>query len=145
MKVEAMTEDAATLRSLKTFHKGPGGEQVTLRLIRPHKMGFIGHVEGVESPEAAKAWTRVELYAPRAALPELEDDDHYHADLMGMAVLSEEGETLGEVIGVTNFGAGDILEISRGKGVSMLPFTREAVLDVRAKDKQIIIDSDFLA
>lgn len=145
MKVEAMTEDAATLRSLKTLHKGPDGEKVTLKLIRPYKSGFIGHVDGVNSPEAAKAWTRVELYVPRDALPELDDDDHYHADLIGMMVVSEAGEALGEVIGVTNFGAGDILEISRGKGASMLPFTREAVLDVRPEEKQIIIDSDFLA
>ena len=145
MKVEAMTEDAETLRSLKRVHKGPGGEPVALKLIRPHKGGFIGHVDGISSPEAARAWNGQELYAPREALPELDGDDHYHADLIGMAVTSEAGEALGDVIGVANFGAGDILEISREKGVSMLPFTREAVLDVRAEEKLIIIDSDFLA
>ncbi|MGD8327275.1 MAG: ribosome maturation factor RimM [Sphingomonadales bacterium] len=144
LKVEALTEDAQTLRSLKSFHKGAAGEAVSLKLIRPHKTGFIGHIDGINSPEAAKAWNGVELYVPRDALPALEGEDHYHADLIGMAVKSEDGDVLGEVIGVTNFGAGDILEISREKGVAMLPFTREAVLDVKVEDKEVIIDSDFL-
>ena len=48
MKVEALTQDPQTLRGLKSFHKGADGELVSLRLVRPNKGGFIGHIEGID-------------------------------------------------------------------------------------------------
>ena len=67
------------------------------------------------------------LRVPRSALPEPEEDEYYHADLMGLRAESPEGEALGRVKAVLDHGAGDLLEIAPGAGAKtlLIPFTRE--------------------
>ena len=68
------------------------------------------------------------LTVPRSALPPLEEGEYYHADLIGLAAVSDAGEPLGTVMAVENFGAGDILEIERPTGKRfMVPMTADAV------------------
>lgn len=65
------------------------------------------------------------LHAPRAALPEPGDDEFYYADLIGLLVEDLDGQPLGAVKAVQDFGAGDLLEISGPDGAWLLPFTKE--------------------
>lgn len=97
--------------------------------IRGHGRGLlIARIEGVTSREAAEALSGTELYIDRAALPVLEDEEYYHADLAGLRVELENGTVFGVVKALFDFGAGDMLEIvPAGGGTLFLPFTREAV------------------
>jgi 16S rRNA processing protein RimM len=64
----------------------------------------------------------------RSALPAPTEEEFYHADLIGMSVVSDNGQDIGKVHAVHNFGAGDILEIQTSEGGSLdLPFTKAAV------------------
>ena len=77
---------------------------------------------------AAEKLRGTALTVPRSALPALGEGEYYHADLIGLAAVSSEGEPLGEVIAVENFGAGDVLEIKRPTGKRfMVPMRVEAV------------------
>src|SRR5690606_17019387 len=80
------------------------------------------------------------LYVPRAALPEPEEDEFYLADLIGLEARSPQGETLGRIKAVQNFGASDMLEIDPGAGQPTwyLPFTREATPDVRIPEGGVL-------
>ncbi|VXC86463.1 Ribosome maturation factor RimM [Oceanicaulis sp. 350] len=77
--------------------------------------------------EQVQAMKGTLLHAPRSALPELEEDEFYYSDLIGLNVEDLEGEALGKVKSVQDFGAGDLLEISGPDGVWFLPFTKTAV------------------
>ena len=73
---------------------------------------------------------------PRTALPATQDDEFYHADLIGLDARWDDGAALGRVLAVHNYGAGDVLEIARDGAPSlMVPFTRDAVpsVDVAAR------------
>ena len=76
-------------------------------------------------------------------LPELEEEEFYHTDLIGLEARDEAGNFIGEVIGIYNFGAGDMLEIkTSGTGKSeMIPFTKAYVPTVNIKDGYIIVAS----
>jgi 16S rRNA processing protein RimM len=50
---------------------------------------------------------------PRASLPPLEEGEYYHTDVIGLDVVSTNGEALGRVVAIDNFGAGDVIEIER--------------------------------
>ena len=77
---------------------------------------------------AAEALRGTVLTVPRSALPPLEEGEYYHADLIGLAAVSDAGEPLGTVVAVENFGAGDVLEIERPTGKRfMVPMTAAAV------------------
>jgi 16S rRNA processing protein RimM len=83
----------------------------------------------VTTKEAADALRGSRLYAPRDALPNLPDDEFYHADLIGLEVCDTGGRPLGRISAVLNHGASDLLEVrAPGKrDTTLVPFTAEIV------------------
>ena len=71
----------------------------------------MARLAGVDDRDAAETLTNVKLYVPRDRLPPAEDDEFYHADLVGLAAVTPDGAPLGTVTAIHNFGAGDVVEI----------------------------------
>ena len=79
---------------------------------------------------------------PRERLPDLPDDEFYHADLIGLTVLDTGGAEIGRVKAILNHGAGDLLEIA-AKGQKqpvLLPFTLANVPTVDLANGKVIAD-----
>jgi len=95
---------------------------------------FLCQLDGVTERNGAEALKGTKLYVPASALPELDEDEFYIKDLIGMTVLDPSGVTLGRVKEVSNFGAHDALEIEFShNGVETLPRTQiEYVLFTKA-------------
>ncbi len=135
----AAPEDIATYGPLTTED---GKCQYDITLTRPVKNGFAAKLSGVLSKEAADTLRGTRLYAPRAALPSLPDDEFYHTDLIGLQVLDTGGAQIGKVAAVLNHGASDLLDV-RGKGIkgsALIPFTQEIVPTIDLTSGRIIID-----
>ena len=100
---------------------------VSLRLVKHNT--FVAKIAGVDGRASAAALTNANLFVPRAALPDVEAEEFYLADLIGLAAVNEAGETIGSVVNVLNFGGGDILEIAcpDGSETLLLPFRKEIV------------------
>ncbi|WP_136635896.1 ribosome maturation factor RimM [Pseudooceanicola onchidii] len=114
----------------------------SVTLIRPIKNGFVARLGGVTTKEEADALKGVDLFAPRDRLPAPEDDEYYHADLIGLRVLDTGGTEIGTVRSVMDHGAGDLLEI-QGPGLPntvLLPFTKACVPTVDLAGGRIIAD-----
>lgn len=121
-----------------------GGRTLTLRSVRAGGQGAIARFAEISDRDAAEALRGQLLTVPRAALPPLEEGEYYHADLIGLACETGQGEALGRVVGVENFGAGDVLEIERPDGRrAMVPF-RPGIADWAGKGP-ILVDPAFLA
>ena len=88
------------------------GRSFGVRITRPIPGAFAARLTGVATREEAEALKGTRLYAPRDRLPPLGDDEYYHADLIGLAVVDTGGAPLGTVRAVLDHGAGDILEIA---------------------------------
>jgi 16S rRNA processing protein RimM len=98
-------------------HRQFNGGALTLSKARDDgKGGAIARFAEVADRTAAEALRGTVLTVPRSALPALAEGEYYHADLIGLAAVSDAGEPLGAVVAVENFGAGDILEIERTDG-----------------------------
>ena len=81
------------------------------------------------------------FYVNRDLLPDLKEDEFYHTDLIGLEVRSSNGETIGEVNALYNFGAGDIIELKLNSGsLEMLPFTETYVPTINIKEHHIIVE-----
>jgi len=106
------------------------------------KNGFTARIDGVVTKEDADALRNVSLYAERALMPSLPDDEYYYADLIGLTVVDTGGATLGTVKNVMDHGAGDLLEITvPGQAETiLLPFTQAAVPTVDLTAKRIVAD-----
>jgi 16S rRNA processing protein RimM len=96
---------------------------------------------GIGDRNAAETLTRTKLYVDRSVLPEPDEEEFYHSDLLGLAVETVAGEPLGTVVAIPNFGSDDMLEVARpGKASIYLPFTRAVVPTVDLAGRRVIVD-----
>ncbi|MCA0400814.1 MAG: ribosome maturation factor RimM [Proteobacteria bacterium] len=104
--------------------------------------------EGITDRDAVARLTGTELFVDRHMLPETEEEDEfYHADLIGIAVRDLEGAEIGTIAAVHDFGAGDILEIRPAQGgpTWLLPFTKTALPRLDVAMRVATADPAFLA
>jgi 16S rRNA processing protein RimM len=117
------------------------GRIFTITAFRPTKPGeaVIAFAE-VRDRGAAEALKGAELFVDREALPAPDEDEFYHADLIGLEARDAEGRVLGKVLGVHNFGASDVIELVRPDGDSVhLAFTRETVPVINIADGFLVV------
>ena len=120
-----------------------GGRELGLRDVRDGGKTAIARLEGVTHRSGAEALRGQLVEVARDALPPLDEDEYYHADLIGLPCVDEAGEQVGIVAAVENFGAGDLLEVERSDGKrSLIPF-REPI--ARLEGQRILLDPEFLA
>lgn len=117
------------------------GRSFDLRITREVKGGFAARLSGVATREQAEALRGTRLYAPRDRLPAPDEEEYYHADLIGLEVVDTGGAVLGRVRAIHDFGAGDVIEIT-GPRELMLPFTRAAVPTVDIAAGRLVADPD---
>ena len=134
---------AESIDSLKRHREVTvGGTPLTLASIKPGSAGAIARFAEVNDRNAAEALRGSLVTVPRSALPPLDEGEYYHSDLIGLACEGPDGEPLGHVAAVENFGAGDILEIERPDGRrAMVPF-RDGIASL--VDDRIVADPAFL-
>jgi 16S rRNA processing protein RimM len=108
---------------------------------REGKGHLVATLKGVTTRNEAERLNGIELYVAREKLPATDDDEYYHADLIGLAAVTTAEEPLGKVIAIHNFGAGDIIEIAPPKGATMLlPFTNAVVPTVDIAGGRVVIE-----
>lgn len=129
-RIRSYTADPAACFGYGPFLDASGKVILTPVKWRPVKDGFVVTFKENLQREAIAALRGTRLFAPREALPPPADDEFYVTDLLGLDAVSPEGETVGRIASVQNFGAGDLLEIDTPSGRVFAAFTREAVPDV---------------
>ena len=141
VKIKSFTATPEDIARYGALEDESGERQFTLRLTGAGKGVLIGHLSGITDRNQAEAARGLRLYLQRAALPPTEEDEYYHADLIGLEAVLTDGTTVGPVRAVHDFGAGDTLEIARHEAPPlMLPFTRAAVPTVDLTAGRLVID-----
>ena len=123
----------------------PDGRVFEIEAIRPAAGTspdmMVVRFKGIGDRTAAEALTNIELSVPEERLPPTEADEFYHSDLIGLEAVTVAGDALGTVVGVPNYGAGDLLEIAPPRGATILmPFTEAAVPKVDVAGGRVIVD-----
>lgn len=122
---------------LSSFARFNGGA-LTLTALRD---GTIARFAEVSDRNAAEALRGTLLTVAREELPPLAEGEYYHADLIGLAAVTDSGEAVGRVVGVENFGAGDVIEVERSDGRRfMVPMAAVPVWD----REQLMIEAAFV-
>jgi 16S rRNA processing protein RimM len=141
VRVKAFTGDPLALGDYGPLFDA-AGNSYTIVDLRPSKTVVIARIKEIATREAAEAANGTELFVPRAALPDdLEEDEFYQTDLIGLAAMDNAGARLGTVKALHDFGAGDILELRfAAGGTALIPFTKAAVPHVAVAQGLIEID-----
>ena len=119
-----------------------GARQLTLTIMGMTGAGLvIVKAAGISDRDSAAALRGTTLEVDRAAFPDADGDEVYHADLIGLAVETVGGETLGRLVALHDFGAGEIAEVKPEKGPTlMLPFDAECVPDIDLAAGRLVVD-----
>jgi 16S rRNA processing protein RimM len=141
VRLWTFTEDPLAVASYGPLETSDGARQFKIKRIRAAKTHLVATLDGVFTREAAEQLNGIELFVAREKLPAPSDGEFYHADLIGLAAETTQGETLGRIVAVHNFGAGDLIEIAPPAGPTvMLPFSNAVVPVVDIPGGKVVID-----
>jgi 16S rRNA processing protein RimM len=141
VRVTSYTGDPTDLGSYGPLFTADGSRSFTVQVVGRAKNQVIARIAGITDRDGAEALRGISLYLPRDALPKAADDEFYLADLIGLAVETVDGESLGRVTAVDDFGAGPIVEVDGGaRGAVMLPFSDAVVPTVDLESRRMIVD-----
>jgi 16S rRNA processing protein RimM len=145
VRLKSYTEEPLAIANYGPL-KTKTGRLVKLSSLRQQKDMLVVRVEGVNDRSGAEQLVNLQLFAEREALGTPEDEDEFfHADLIGLAARDEDGALVGTVTGMFDFGAGDIIEITpEGAKPLLLPFTKAVVpaVDIRAGHILVVLPQE---
>jgi 16S rRNA processing protein RimM len=144
LRVKSFTADPKALAGYRSLTNEAGDKTFAIVSARPIKDDMlVARLKGVDTREAAAALTGVGLFVPREALPPAEDEDEfYHADLIGLRAETGDGGLIGEITALQNFGADDLLEIRLAgeRRTVYLPFTKAVAPIVDVAGGRVVVD-----
>jgi 16S rRNA processing protein RimM len=141
VKLWTFTEDPLAVKRYGPLLTKDGVRQFEVTSAREAKGHVVATLKGIATREDAERLNGIELYVAREKLPDTDEDEYYHADLIGLAAVNAANEPLGRVIAIHNFGAGDIIEIAPPSGATMLlPFTNAVVPTVDVASGRVVIE-----
>jgi 16S rRNA processing protein RimM len=141
VRLKLFGDSAASLAQHENVYVG--GAQRRLVSVRDGGKTAVARFEGIADRSAAEGLRGSLVEVDRSALPPLEEGEYYHSDLIGMDCVDRDGQAVGSVVAVENFGAGDLLEVELSNGRhSLIPF-RDGIADL--ENDWIVLDPEFLA
>ena len=141
LRIKSFTADPEDLATYGPLWDEAGEVSYRVSVIGEVKGHLIARIKGVSNRTTAETLKGLKLHIFRSALPDPEEDEFYHSDLIGLQAITTLGEVLGTVSAVEDFGAGAVLEVAGGpyKGL-MVPFTKEAVPKVDLEIGTVTVD-----
>lgn len=140
VRLKLFTDSAASLVRHEKLHVG--GAERRLLAVRESGRTTVALFEGISDRSAAEGLRGMLVEIDRSDLPPLDAGEYYHADLIGLLAEDRDNDSVGTVVAVENYGAGDLLEIEDPSGKrSLIPF-RTGIADL--VDGRIVLDRNFL-
>ncbi len=142
MKIEPLTDFPDRFKKLRRVHLvSPAGKEIACEVRSVRYAGGIPYLlfSGYESPEKAKALNGWFVKVPVEETVPLPEGSYYWFEIIGMEVLSEDGEKLGTIVDVFETGSNDVYVMKRGRKEIYLPATKEIVKQVDRKAKRMVI------
>src|SRR5882672_7951372 len=141
VKLWTFTEDPLAVKAYGPLLTKDGARSFEVATAREVKGHLVATLKGIATREDAERLNGLELYIAREKLPATDEDEYYHADLIGLAAVTPADEPIGRVAAIHNFGAGDIIEIAPPQGATMLlPFTDAVVPLVDLGGGRVVIE-----
>jgi 16S rRNA processing protein RimM len=141
VKLWTFTEDPLAVKAYGPLVTKDGTRSFEVATAREANGHLVATLKGIATREDAERLNGLELYIAREKLPATDDNEYYHADLIGLAAVTPANEPLGRVTAIHNFGAGDIIEIAPlGGATLLLPFTNAVVPSVDLEAGRVVVE-----
>ena len=141
IKINIFTSSFESFKMLKNFFMEDGKSSWIFKSLRKIGKKNIGSIEGCEDRDAALEFKGRHIFAFRKNFPKTNNDEYYVMDLIDCEVINVKQESLGKVIDIKNFGAGDLMEIiNNGKKTIYIPMNEDNLINVDIDKKKILVN-----
>lgn len=139
--IKTFTAEPEDIAAYGALEDETGKKSFVVQPIRLSPKGLIARIEGAHDRTAVEKLRGTKLYVARSQLPETAADEFYHSDLIGLRAINPSGEAIGIVLGVHNFGAGDLLEVKfdATQTTEFLPFSNAVAPEISLGNQTITI------
>lgn len=140
VRITAFTEDPLAIADYDPLETDRKGLTVSIARARLAKNVVIASLKGVTDRNEAEKLNGVSLYVGRDRLDEPDEDEFYHADLIGLEVRQPDGSSLGTITAIENFGSDDLLDVrlAETRKSIYLPFTKAVVPEIHVAKGYIV-------
>ena len=142
VKVFPTTDDPARFKSLKKVILEAKREtlELTVERVKFFKQFVIVKFKGIDDINDVEKYKGAELWVTREDAVPLEEGEYFIADLIGLTVMTDEGDKLGTLKDVLQTGANDVYEVTMSGGKTvLLPVIDECVLDVDLEKGEVLV------
>jgi len=142
VRIVPYSGDAGSITSLRTlFLSAPRGTYESFEIADAveHKKRALVRLRGLDNIDQALPLVGREVYIRRDQLPELPEGEFYWYDLLGIAVMTEEGENLGEIADILATGGNDVYVVKSGEREYLIPATTDVVLEVDLDNRKMVV------
>ena len=144
--LRSYAQNPETLFSFKKFYalSTLAMEEVHFEFMRVSNSNIVAKLKSINEINEIKAYGQRDIFVLKSELPKLDDNEAYWFELEGMLVTNLEGQHLGHIQGVNNFGASDVLEIKplnkKIKNI-LIPFIKNRVIiSIDKSNNSILVD-----
>jgi len=144
--LRSYAQNPETLFSFKKFYalSTLAMEEVHFEFMRVSNSNIVAKLKSINEIDEIKAYGQRDIFVLKSELPKLDDNEAYWFELEGMLVTNLEGQHLGHIQGVNNFGASDVLEIKplnkKIKNI-LIPFIKNRVIiSIDKLNNSILVD-----
>jgi 16S rRNA processing protein RimM len=128
VRIQSFTDDPTQIAAYSPLQTNRPGLTVTILSARKSKNVIVAKLKDISDRSEVEKLNGVELYVARDQLPDdIDEDDFYQVDLIGLEARLKDGTVLGKVIAIPNYGADDLIEIGNGGKTALYPFTKAIV------------------
>jgi len=114
--------------------------RVVIQSARPFRRGYLLRLDGVETREDAEALRGLYVLRPLEELEGVEEGEIFYHQLLGMKVVTVEGEEVGEIVEVYELRPADLLEVKGPSKTHFIPFLSSVVQQVDTETATMVID-----
>ncbi len=140
IRARIVTDFPERLLELKEVFLGPHLRPFRVRSVRFHRGEVLFQLEGVSSREEAALLRGLEVQVPIHEAPALPEDAYFYFELLGLEVVTEEGEVLGELVEILETGANDVYIVRSPEGREvLLPAIREVIREVNVPEGRMVV------
>lgn len=142
LRVIPFAGDASSISKLKSVMvKSPAGVMETFPVVsaKAHGKRVILTLKPFDNINQVLHLVGREIYAERGALPDLPSDEFYWSDLLGLAVVTEEGEELGELVDIIETGSNDVYVVQKDGREVLIPALEDVVLAVDLEENRMTV------
>ena len=139
VRIKSFTAEPKDIGTYGKLLNETGSKTFKLKVTGSAKGQLLARIGDVNDRTAAEALKGTELFVSRDKLPDAEEDEFYHTDLIGLTAVGLDGSDLGKVTAVEDHGAGPFLEIEAEVSF-LVPFTKEVVPEILIGEGRVVID-----